>query len=48
MQPPERQSDEAARLLALQRYDILDTPGEAEFDDLTLVASHICQTPIGR
>jgi hypothetical protein len=38
--------DEAQRLEALRRYDILDTPPEQAFDDLTLLAAQICQTPI--
>src|SRR5262245_5601973 len=38
--------DEAARLAALRRYRILDTDPEQAFDDLTLLASHICRTPI--
>lgn len=38
--------DEAARLAALYSYDILDTPPEQAFDDLALLASAICQTPI--
>lgn len=37
--------NESARLEALTRYRILDTPPEQDFDDLTLLASHICQTP---
>ena len=37
---------EAARLTALRRYAILDTQPERAFDDLTLLASHICSTPI--
>jgi anti-sigma regulatory factor (Ser/Thr protein kinase) len=37
---------EAARLAALRRYRILDTDPEPAFDDLTLLASHICEAPI--
>ncbi|MEW6321932.1 MAG: ATP-binding protein [Acidobacteriota bacterium] len=39
-------SDETARLSALAAYDILDTDAEQAFDDLTLLASQICGTPI--
>jgi anti-sigma regulatory factor (Ser/Thr protein kinase) len=39
-------ADEAARLAALHRYRILDTEPEQCFDDLTLLASHICGTPM--
>ena len=38
--------NEAARLAALQKYAILDTDPEQAFDDLTLLASYICRTPI--
>ena len=38
--------DEAARLASLRHYRILDTEPEQAFDDLTLLASHICGTPI--
>ena len=37
---------EQLRLDALRGYGILDTPREAAFDDITLLASMICQTPI--
>lgn len=37
-------SNEAARLKALQRYQILDTAPESEFDDLAALAWHICGT----
>jgi PAS domain S-box-containing protein len=39
--------DEAARLDALSRYKILDTAPEQAFDDLTRLATQICQTNIG-
>lgn len=38
--------DEAARLAALRRYRILDTEPERQFDDLTALASYICEAPI--
>lgn len=37
---------EAARLEALRKYHILDTDPEIAFDDLALLASHICETPM--
>ncbi|ODG98325.1 ATPase [Nostoc sp. KVJ20] len=38
--------NEAKRIEMLLQYKILDTPPEAAFDDLTRLASYICQTPI--
>lgn len=37
---------EPERLAALRRYRILDTDPEQRFDDLALLASHICGTPM--
>ncbi len=37
---------EAGRLKALRNYRILDTDPEQAFDDLTLLASQVCGTPI--
>ena len=38
--------NEVARLKKLRDYDILDSEASLEFDDLTLLASQICQAPI--
>ena len=38
--------NEAGRIAALEKYAILDTDPEQSFDDLTLLASFICKTPI--
>lgn len=38
--------NENQRLLALQRYQVLDTLPEQAFDDLTVLAASICDTPI--
>ncbi len=37
---------ETERLESLRRYQVLDTPPEPDFDDLVLLASRICETPI--
>lgn len=39
-------SDETERLAALLRYELLDSPSEAEFDELAQLAAQICGTPI--
>ena len=46
MIPAPPSPDEAARLQALFRYKILDTPTEGVFDDITHLAAYVCQTPI--
>jgi PAS domain S-box-containing protein len=46
MTPAAPTSDECERLAALECYEMLDTPAEAEFDDLTSLAAQICGTPI--
>jgi signal transduction histidine kinase len=38
--------DELSRLKDLYEYDVLDTEAEKSFDDLTQLASDICDTPI--
>lgn len=43
---PSREAREAARLVELRRYHILDTPAEPVFDDLTRLAAQVCGTPI--
>ena len=35
--------NEPGRLAALDRYAVLDTPAEVEFDDFTKLASQICK-----
>jgi PAS domain S-box-containing protein len=39
-------ADEEERLEALRELEILDTDPESEFDDLALIASQICGTPV--
>ncbi|SHF18790.1 Two-component sensor histidine kinase, contains HisKA and HATPase domains [Kaistia soli DSM 19436] len=41
-----KHSEEARRIAALHRYDILDTPTEREFDEVVRVVSAICNAPI--
>jgi anti-sigma regulatory factor (Ser/Thr protein kinase) len=42
----DEQTSEEARLQTLRKYHILDTEPEIAFDDLALLASHICETPM--
>ena len=37
---------ESERLAALRSYDILDSPAEAAFDDITRLIAYVCQVPI--
>ena len=48
MKPAAPTPDETARLAALARYAILDTPPEREFDDLTRLAAKICDVPLAQ
>jgi anti-sigma regulatory factor (Ser/Thr protein kinase) len=41
-----RAQAEADRLEALRSYQVLDTEPEMAYDDLALLASHICETPM--
>jgi GAF domain-containing protein len=43
---PDKPANEQQRLATLRGYEILDTEPEAAFDDLTLLASYVCQTPV--
>ncbi len=37
--------NEAARLQAVLRYEVLDTPAEPAFDDIAQLAAYVCGTP---
>ncbi|MEJ7805673.1 MAG: histidine kinase dimerization/phosphoacceptor domain -containing protein [Telluria sp.] len=40
------QDIEAQRMIAVQRYDVLDTPADGSFDHVTQVAARMMETPI--
>lgn len=44
--PNEHSDNEAKRMLAVERYEILDTAHESDFDDLVKLAAMIFQVPI--
>ena len=44
---PSKPDNEEQRLLALQRYQILDTPKERSFEDLVTIATALCGTRMG-
>jgi signal transduction histidine kinase len=46
MEMPAVPQNEKERLAALREYQILDTEAEPEFDEITSLASEICQVPI--
>src|SRR6185436_439610 len=43
---PQLPNDERARLEALREYRVLDTPQEADFDEIVQLAAQICDVPI--
>jgi CheY-like chemotaxis protein len=46
MKTPLPSQDEKQRLEVLRQYEVLDTPPEEAFDDLTMLAAQICTAPI--
>ena len=44
--PPPALKIEQARLAALSRFEVLDTPPEEAFDALTALAAQLCETPM--
>lgn len=46
MSAPAIPANESGRLARLHSYAVLDTPAEPSFDDITMLASHICNVPI--
>lgn len=46
MNPATTSEREAARLRALDRYRLLDTPREQDFDEIAEAAAELCEAPI--
>jgi signal transduction histidine kinase len=46
MQKPSNHDKESERIKSLKSYQVLDTESEEEIDNLTQLASEICETPI--
>ena len=46
MTPADFPANETTRLAALCQYNILDTPDETAFDEITALAATLCDTPI--
>ncbi|MBE7200945.1 MAG: PAS domain S-box protein [Parafilimonas terrae] len=46
MDPSRNRADETMRLRALDRYRLLDTPREQDFDEIAEAAAELCETPI--
>ncbi|WP_422749382.1 sensor domain-containing diguanylate cyclase [Mycobacterium sp. WMMD1722] len=46
MHPAAETDDEVARLGTLASFDVVDTPPEGAFDDLTALAADVCRTPM--
>lgn len=46
MKPAPHPLNEIQRLAALRSYAVLDTAAERRFDDITYIATQICETPI--
>ena len=46
MIPPPIPANEAERLIALERYDLMDTPSEASFERLVQIATRFLHVPI--
>lgn len=46
MKPAPLPANESERLRSLHSFNVLDTPPEVSYDDITILLSEICETPI--